>query len=68
MWLCRCKMPDGTTELTFWLTQDGADQMESETEQAYPGAWCEVEPVEDEPPGERSSLVEGLDPASTYGL
>jgi hypothetical protein len=45
MWRCRCRLPDGSYETTFWHTQDGADQMESETEQAYPGARCEVEPV-----------------------
>ncbi len=44
---CYCHMPDGTIEVSYWLTQDGADQMESETEQAFPGARCEVEPVED---------------------
>lgn len=45
-WRCRCWLPDGTREDTFWITQDGADQMESETERACPGAWCEVEPVD----------------------
>jgi hypothetical protein len=37
-WRCLCRFPDGSVEETEWITQDGADQMESETEQAYPGA------------------------------
>jgi hypothetical protein len=45
-WRCICVLPDGTIETTFWITQDGADQMESETEQAFPGALCTVEPVD----------------------
>jgi hypothetical protein len=31
-WLCACFFADGTGEVTQWLTQDGADQMASETE------------------------------------
>ena len=46
-WRCRCRMPDGSIEDSFWFSQDGACEMESETEQALPGTVCEVEPVED---------------------
>jgi hypothetical protein len=32
-WCCVCRFPDGSTETTIWMTQDGADQMADETEQ-----------------------------------
>lgn len=32
MWLCLCILPNGATEESEWITQDGADQMASETE------------------------------------
>ena len=47
-WVCRCTWPDGRVETTEWFTQDAADQMESETEQAHPGVVCEVYPEERE--------------------
>jgi hypothetical protein len=31
-WRCRCRFPDGTVEVTDWVTEDGADQMASEME------------------------------------
>jgi hypothetical protein len=49
-WQCVCRFADGSVEATEWMTQDGADQMESETEQANPGCVCEVTPIE-QPPG-----------------
>ncbi len=32
MWLCMCILPNGVAEESEWITQDGADQMASETE------------------------------------
>jgi hypothetical protein len=46
-WVCRCRLPDGVIETSYWITQDAADQMESETESAYPGAACDVFPTGD---------------------
>jgi hypothetical protein len=44
-WVCECRKPDGSTETTFWITQDGAYEMETETERAFPGTVCEVFPI-----------------------
>lgn len=48
-WACRCAFPDGRIETSYWATQDAADQMETETEQAFPGTVCTVEPCDDAP-------------------
>jgi hypothetical protein len=32
-WRFICRFPDGSTETTIWMTQDGAEEMASETEQ-----------------------------------
>jgi hypothetical protein len=32
-WRGVCRFPDGSTETTIWMTQDGAEEMASETEQ-----------------------------------
>ena len=32
VWLCICRDEAGALDVTQWLTQDGADQMASETE------------------------------------
>ena len=45
-WLCRCRFPDGRTETTSWLTEDGADQMASEME-THEGAQCAITPTRD---------------------
>lgn len=54
MWRCVCKLPDGTTETTDWITHDGADQMAAETEAEWrrkrKRAFCEVWPVTSESP------------------
>lgn len=51
MWLCVCRLPGGEVERTEWITQDGADQMASETEAEWrrkrKRAVCEVMPKED---------------------
>jgi hypothetical protein len=48
-WRCVCRFPDSTTETTIWMTQDGAEEMASETEQEGKRkrlrVMCEVTPV-----------------------
>jgi len=39
-WICRCRMPDGTIETTYWITEDGAAEMEAEAERT--GGLCVV--------------------------
>lgn len=50
MWLCVCRLPNGTVETTEWITQDGADQMASETEAEWrrkrKRAVCQVAPCD----------------------
>ena len=48
-WRCVCRFSDGSTETTIWMTQDGAEEMASETEQEakrkHLRVVCEVSPV-----------------------
>jgi hypothetical protein len=48
-WRGVCRFPDGSTETTIWMTQDGAEEMASETEQEakrnHLRVVCEVSPV-----------------------
>jgi hypothetical protein len=49
IWRCVCRLPNGTTETTEWITEDGADQMAAETEAEWrrkrKRAVCEVYPT-----------------------
>jgi hypothetical protein len=46
-WACRCRTPDGAIETTYWITQDGASEMEADSEQAVPGTVCVVFPLDE---------------------
>lgn len=62
MWLCVCRLPSGNQEITEWMTQDGADQMASETETLWrvrgKRAVCAVGPADC--PGEVAAVLELL--------
>lgn len=56
-WLCTCTFPDGSTETTIWLTQDGANQMAAETvaefQRRRKRVTCVIEEVDPLPPKTR---------------
>ena len=66
MWLCVCRLPGGQTEVSEWITQDGADQMADETESWWrrkrKKAACVVTPADgaDDMPGQAAAVAEIL--------